>query len=97
MHYCMSLKKLRRMIYFHKKIDCEEDYHISSSLGYHGEELMQYYQQVISPKASLVAQIVKNLPAMQETPILSQGGEDPLEKGLAIHSSILGLPWWLRQ
>ena len=49
--------------------------------GIPGEELMQYYQQVISPRASLVAQIVKNLPAMQETPILSLGGEDPLEKG----------------
>ena len=36
-----------------------------------------------------VAQIVKNLPAMQETWVQSLGQEDPLEKGLAIHSSIL--------
>ena len=39
--------------------------------------------------ASLVAQLVKTLPAMQETWIRSQGWEDPLEKGKATHSSIL--------
>ena len=39
--------------------------------------------------ASLVAQMVKNLPAMQETLIWSLGQEDPLEKGMAILSSIL--------
>ena len=39
--------------------------------------------------ASLVAQIVKNLPAMQETQVWSLGQEDPLEKGIATHSSIL--------
>ena len=38
--------------------------------------------------ASLVAQMVKNLPAMQETWVQSLGGEDSLEKGLATHSSI---------
>ena len=38
---------------------------------------------------SLVAQIVKNLPAMQEIQVHSLGGEDPLEKGMATHSSIL--------
>ena len=35
-----------------------------------------------------MAQTVKNLPAMQETWIHSLGGEDPLEKGMATHSSI---------
>ena len=40
-------------------------------------------------KASLVAQTVKNLPAMQETWIQSLGWEDPLEEGIAIYSSIL--------
>ena len=40
-------------------------------------------------RASLVAQMVKNLPAMQETWIWSLGWEDPLEKGMAIHSCIL--------
>ena len=39
--------------------------------------------------ASPVAQMVKNLPAMQETPVHSLGQEDPLEKGMATHSSIL--------
>jgi len=42
--------------------------------------------------ASLVAQLIKNLPAMQETPVQFLGQEDPLEKG---HSSFLRLPWWL--
>ena len=39
--------------------------------------------------ASLVAQTVKNLSAVQETWVQSLGWEDPLEKGLATHSSIL--------
>ena len=45
--------------------------------------------------ASLVAQMVKNLPAMPETWVLSQGWEDPLKKGMATHSSILAwrIPW----
>ena len=45
--------------------------------------------------ASLVAQRVKNLPAMQETWVRSLGWEDPLEKGMATHSSILAwrMPW----
>ena len=40
-------------------------------------------------RASLVAQLVKNLPAIQETWVLSLGWEDPLEKAKATHSSIL--------
>ena len=45
--------------------------------------------------ASLVAQLVKNLPAMQETHVQFLGGEDPLEKEMATHSSILAwrFPW----
>ena len=39
--------------------------------------------------ASLVTQTVKNLPAMQETWVQSLGQEDPLEEGMATHSSIL--------
>ena len=42
-----------------------------------------------------MAQLVKNLPAMQETLIQFLGQEDPLEKGQASHSSILGFLWWL--
>ena len=46
-------------------------------------------------EASLVAQMVKNLPAMQETQVGSLSREDPLEKGMASHSSILAwrIPW----
>ena len=45
--------------------------------------------------ASLVAQLVKNLPVMWETWVRSLGWEDPLEKGKAAHSSILAsrIPW----
>ena len=45
--------------------------------------------------ASLVAQTVKNLPAMQETQVPSLGWEDPLEKEIATPSSILAwrIPW----
>ena len=45
--------------------------------------------------ASLVAQLVKNLPAMWETWVLSLGWADHLEKGKAIHSNILAwrIPW----
>ena len=44
---------------------------------------------------SLVAQMVKNLPAMQETWVRSLGWKDPLEKGMAAHSSTLAWrsPW----
>ena len=40
-------------------------------------------------RASLLAQSVKNLPAMQETRVRFLGWEDPLEEEMAIHSSIL--------
>ena len=45
--------------------------------------------------ASLVAQLVKNPPAMQETRVQFLGQEDPLEKEMAIHSSTLAwkIPW----
>ena len=46
-------------------------------------------------ETSLIAQLVKNPPAMQETLVRSLGWEDPLEKGKATHSSIVGLPLWL--
>ena len=46
-------------------------------------------------RASLVAQMVKNPPEVQETRVRSLGREDPLEKGMATHSSILvwEIPW----
>ena len=45
--------------------------------------------------ASLVTQTVKNLPAMQESWVQFLGQEDPLEKGMATHSSFLAwrIPW----
>ena len=45
--------------------------------------------------AFLLAQLVKNVPAMRETWVQSLGWEDPLEKGKATHSSILAwrIPW----
>ena len=51
-----------------------------------------YYQQL---RDSLVAQMVKRLPTMQETRVLSLGQEDPLEKAMAPHSSIVAwkIPW----
>ena len=50
-------------------------------------------------RASLVAQMVKNPPAMQETWVLPLGWEDPLEKGKATHCSILAwrIPWGLKE
>ena len=49
-------------------------------------------------RASLVAQLVKNLPAMQETWVQSLGWEEPLEKGKATHSSFLAwrIPWTMQ-
>ena len=56
---------------------------------------------LIFERASLVAQMVTNLSAMQETWVQSLGWEDPLEEGMATHSSILAwrIPkdrgaWW---
>ena len=48
-----------------------------------------------SYQSSLIAQLVKNPPAMRETWVPSLGWEDPLEKGKATHSRILacGIPW----
>ena len=49
----------------------------------------------MSIKGPLVAQLVKNLPAVQETQVWSLGQEDPLEKGVAVYSHILSCetPW----
>ena len=51
--------------------------------------LPQIFPTPSSTGASLVVQTVKNLPAMQETWVWSLGHEDPLEKGMSTHSSIL--------
>ena len=49
----------------------------------------------VEAAASLVAQMLKTLPAMWETQVLSLGWEDPLEKEMATHSRILAweIPW----
>ena len=52
--------------------------------------LKEFIQFTGGVGASLVAQMVKNLPAIQKTWVQPLGQEDPLEKGMATHSSILG-------
>ena len=61
--------------------------------GRSAEEVRGYPLQHFG--ASLTAQLVKNLPAMWEAWVRSLGWDDPLEKGKAIHSSILAwrIPW----
>ena len=55
----------------------------------------EYYRTFLNLGATLVAQMVKNPPAMQETWVGFWGQEDPLEKEMATHSSILAwrIPW----
>ena len=52
-------------------------------------EIYKHIDSVLVHGASLIAQMVKNLLAMQKTQVRSLGWEDPLEKGMATHSSIL--------
>ena len=58
------------------------------SLGLHIDYIYTFLRYVYA-WPSLVAHLVKNLPAMWETWVRSLGWEDPLEKGKATHSSIL--------
>ena len=53
------------------------------------EDYLWFFDILLFQRDSLVAQMVKRLPAMQETQVWSLGQEDPLEKGMATHSSIL--------
>ena len=58
------------------------------------------HQPELVHQTSLVAQIVKNLPTVQETQVQTLGQEDPLEKGMATHSNNLAWrislrgAWW---
>ena len=62
-------------------------------LAYHWPEV---YQCILCyPTDFLVAQLVNNPPAIQETPVQFLGQENPLEKGMATQCSILRLPLWL--
>ena len=56
--------------------------------------MRKLYEDLVGERTSLVAQLVKNLPAVQEARVQSPGWEDPLEKEMATHSSILawGIP-----
>jgi len=63
---------------------------MDKSLGIHKETDANEFEWEFFK--SMVTQLVKNPSAMQETPVWSLGWEDPLEKGKATHSSILGLP-----
>ena len=57
-------------------------------------EISSYVKPFVYPVTSLVAQMVKNLTVMQETLVQSLGLRDPLEKGMATHSSIAWrIPW----
>ena len=72
--------------------------HIDKWNRIEGQKVNPYiYDQLIFDKyqASLVAQLVKNLPAMWETWVQSLSWEDPLEKGKATDSSVLAwrIPW----
>ena len=66
---------------------CENDYTIKS--------IYRFNAISIKLEASLVAQMVKRLSTMRETPVRFLGWKDPLEKGKATHSSILAwrIPW----
>ena len=65
---------------------------VSSSSEREGKKIHLTIYQLI---ASLVAQMVKCLPTIRETRVRSLGGEDPLEKEMATHSSTLAwkIPW----
>ena len=56
---------------------------------------MDFSSKLYNTWASLVAQMVKNLPARKETQVQSLGWEDPLEKRMGTHCSILAwrIPW----
>ena len=63
--------------------------------SFNSSPLVHQLQQSLGCQYTLVAQTVKNLPAMQETQVHSPGREDPLEKEVATHSSLLAwrTPW----
>ena len=58
-------------------------------------ELVGDFVSLRNIRASLVAQTVRNLPAMQKTPVRSLGREDPLKKEMATHSGTVAwrIPW----
>ena len=80
----------------HQKDHVSQDNLVTSYLFPHYTVLLTIFTQVSgTEQTSLVDQMVKNLPAMQETWVQSLGCKDPLEKGTATVSSILAwrIPW----
>ena len=74
------------------------NYFITFTYAWRCSSLLFFYSVFLVSfffRASLVAQLIKNPPAMQETWLHSLVWEDPLEKGKATHSSILAwrIPW----
>ena len=80
-------------------MDCsnflEEISHLSLSVVFLYLFALLIEECLLICQALLIDKLVKNLPAMQETPVRFLGQEDPLEKGKATHSSILAsrIPW----
>ena len=96
-HYIVSTISLFLFIYFHPAFQHKQKYvsYVNILLKYHRVILLLIQKFYPSNRASLVAQTAKNLPVMQEIRVRSLGWEDPPEKGLATHSSILAwrIPW----
>ena len=88
---CRVLARVTDVCLAHSKGSINERIHSFTHSFIHSR--IQYLLRIGYPLqyswASLVAQLVKNPPAMQETQLQSLGWEDPLEKGKAIHYSIL--------
>ena len=68
------------------KVIIIKGYSMNSKWNEHSEKFKREFGNI---RASLVAEMVKNLPAMQETQVQSLNWEVPLEKGMATHSIIL--------
>ena len=80
------------LVKVHKTLaDTREYFSFESCRQAHDEQKFP----IFTPMASLVAQSVKNLPAKQDSRVRSLGWEDPVEKAVAAHSSILSwkIPW----
>ena len=78
-----------------QSIPASQFIHLPNPLGIRTLFSTSVSLQIRSSMLLSVAQAVKNLPAVQETWVRFLGVEDPLEKGMAIHSSILAwrIPW----